>query len=74
MSLAKKITLDKISRTKSGEKLSGSRDERGEGLLEALMRYVSSMTTSYCTVGKARQAVGKFKASTEAVSQGCILV
>ena len=72
--LVKKITLDKISRTKSGEKLSGSRDERGEGLLEALMRYVSSMTTSYCTVGKARQAVGKFKASTEAVSQGLELL
>lgn len=68
--LVKSITLDKIARTKASEKLSGNPDERGEGLLEALLRYVNSMTTDYCTAGKARQNVGKMKVSLDNAEKG----
>ena len=70
--LIKSITLDKIKRAKSSEKIA-SKDavEKGDGLIAAILRHINSLDSGqYTTPGRVRQAVGRTKVTLENVQAG----
>lgn len=69
--LIKDITLDKIQRARSGDKISSSNsNERGSGVIDAIMRHVSRLENGdYTTAGKVRQAIGRNKVTLEQTEQ-----
>lgn len=65
--LIKDITLDKIQRAKSSDKIT-SKDggERGSGVLESILRHMGRLDDGdYTTAGKVRQAIGRGKVTLE---------
>lgn len=65
--LIKAVTLDKIARAKSSYALTSSKAaERGDGLLEGIMRFMRKLEDGECTTaGRVRNAVGRSKVSTD---------
>ena len=65
--LVKMVTLNKIERAKSNEKLKSTvATEKGDGLLSAIMRHMEQLGDgSYTTAGRARQAAGRSKVTLE---------
>lgn len=61
--LVKSVTLDKMDRARSGQDLSSKApEEKGNGLLLAIMRHVESLPEGkHTTAGRARQSAGRTK-------------
>ena len=67
--LVQYVTLDKIERARANDKLrSRAPDEKGDGLLGAIMRHIGKLDT-FTTAGRVRQAVGRTKVTLDDVQK-----